>query len=387
MALRLADFIVRGEIFNTRQNSVHGFLQFQGTDRTMALNLTGNCDPDLFGRHFKFEPRKPPEPIPDGPPDETDIARLERIGLGDLAWQQIGPTGIMTAARKVRVADCSTEELLRRFDLGEPPPMEWKRCLYLEWWSQNGNVVIELPDPIIEFVDGEPEPEDLPEDLDDADDPDDDGLSITTIRINDDGEAEIVEEPFSDDEDDEEAGDEYGLFSNDLQRELDAQARATDWALRDSVPAPDEAGTGDEATKDVREMELLDDLIENGEGELLGNIFKDFMKLPPPDSLDEKGAESQIKIALGRMAMFGIALNVCHHFTWLEAYRYLVEHLCREERFFREMSGTQWVQHFDTADACDACRSEYERDEAEQLDASDADLDDPDGDEPDDIIC
>ena len=30
--------------------------------------------------------------------------------------------------------------------------MEWKRCLYLERVSQNGRVVVELADPIIEFV-------------------------------------------------------------------------------------------------------------------------------------------------------------------------------------------------------------------------------------------
>lgn len=380
MAFRLADLVLRGEIDNTRKNCVRGWLALQGTEKNVVLNLTGNCAADVAGRHFRFEPRTPPQDlVGTAEPDETEETRLARLGLAGWAWQQIGPTGDMTAAKKVRMPDCSIPEMLRRAEAGEPAgPMEWKRCLYLEWYSQNGRVVIEIPDPVIEFMGTEGESQGDGWDTDDESDPDETdsadegGLNSTTIQINEDGEAEIVDEPFGGES--EESADEYGLFPDDLQDHLDEQSRQTDRALRDSI-AHDEGEPLDDMT---RELELMDDLIENGEGELIGNIFEGFVKLPPPDSVDEQQAEQHLKAALGRMALFGIALNICEHFTSKDAYRLLVEELCQEQCFFPELEGTNWVQHFDTCEHCPICQVAFEED--------DDDLDDEDDeDEPDDF--
>lgn len=383
MAFRLADLVLRGEIDNTRRNCVRGWLALQGTDRSVVLNLTGNCCPDLTGRHIRFEPRTPPEdPAAPAEPDETEEARLSRLGLAGWAWQQIGPTGEMTAARKVRMPDCSTRELLRRISEGEPiGPTQWKRCLYLEWYSQNGRVVIEIPDPVIEPVGPEdPSAEDWA-DEDDEPPPDEAGVggfSATVFRVNEDGETEI-EQVFGDDGE-EEADDDYGLFSDELQDQLDRQARETDRALRQGT-----AGAHDddeEVPEDMaRELELMDDLIESGEGEPLGNIFKGVVDLPPPDSLDEQEAEVHLKAALCRMALFGIALNVCEHFTPKDAYRLLVEELCEEQCFFPELEGTNWVQHFDTIEHCEICQAQFEADEDDDEDDEPGDSVDPQDDD------
>ena len=148
MAFRLGDKVISGELFNTQNYSVHGWLALRGADQPLVLNLTGNCDPDLRGKHIRFEARSVPE-------RDDSTSCQANPDLSGIAWQQVGPTGTMTAARMVKVSDYPPAEFYIRSKLGEPPPTEWKRCLYLEWYSQNGRVVMELADPVLEFVDSE----------------------------------------------------------------------------------------------------------------------------------------------------------------------------------------------------------------------------------------
>lgn len=387
MALRLGDLVVCGELFNTRKNCVHGYLRLQGIRWPLMFELTGNCADDLAGRHIRFavRGRRGPDEEPPaesasknehgrgrGSADEGDCdhdresakALLARLNLPALAWMQIGPTGTMTAARKVRVADCPADELYARCKLGAPPPTTWKRCLYLEWFGQHGRVVIELLDPVIEVVEPERSPGvgervtplDLPAD-DDAPGPAEAGPGITAIELDPDGQAVISHDPphldAGEDSFAEMEGepDSYGLIPGDLQRQLDEQARATDRALHEDA-------AGDDV---IRQMELMDDLIERGEGEPVGTLFDDVVHLRPPDQLDEPAAEQELKALLARLALHGVALHVCEHFTAAAAYRLLVERICREEKAYSELRGTQWVQHFATSDFCPQCEAESEQ--------------------------
>ena len=228
MALRLNDLVVCGELLNTRKNCVHGYLGLRGFERPLVFELAGNCAADLAGRHIRFEVRNQPDREERRPPErgnesecgsemegegeggsecefesesKSEKARLAELNLTGLAWMQIGPTGTMTAARKVRVADCPPGELYARCKLGEPPPMTWKQCLYLEWFSQNGRVVVELVDPVIEVVEPEQSP-DAGERVSPLDAPLDEEVpwstagdpSITSIRMDADGEAVIRDE-------------------------------------------------------------------------------------------------------------------------------------------------------------------------------------------------
>lgn len=234
MALRRADLVVCGEVIHSRKHSTHGWLGLRGFERPLIFQLTGDPNPDLAGRHIRFEVRQkpgasgeseqPPAPEADSA-DEKEL--LKRLNLTGLAWMQVGPTGTMTATRRVRVADCPPVELYLRCKLDEPPPMEWKNCLYLEWYSQNGRVVVELVDPIIEYVDCEPPAKEDRGDEGSADGtPADEaprtGLGITSIQIHDDGEVEIRDESPQVDDDGEchDEDDPYGLMPRDLQRQL-----------------------------------------------------------------------------------------------------------------------------------------------------------------------
>ena len=364
MAWRLGELVECGELFNTRHYSTYGWLKLRGRDQRLRLDLTGNCDPDLRGWHIRFEAR-PPAHAASGPGDDATAEDK----LSGLLWRQIGVTGTMTAARMVKVADCSVEELLMRCKLDEPPPFQWKPCLYLEWYGQNGRVLVELADPEIEHVESvEPDEgaaADASTEEPDAEDvrPSIPSLGITSIRIDDDGGVEIRDETITagapddgpDAADDEPPDDPYGLFPSDLERHFEHQARETDRAL----------GRDEDGDRVIREAELLDDLIENSPGEPLSSLVNATKMFPPPDQLDDKQAEAALKSVLAELALFGIALDLCEHFTPRDAYRLLVEEILPNETAFPELRGTEWVTHFMTAEYCDACAAEVERDWAE----------------------
>lgn len=127
MAWRIDEQIVRGEIDNRTPGLITGKLWLIGRDEPVELQLEGNPWRDLAGHVLKFTN---PEPKP---------------GTGeDLPNLQKGTVGDMTASRKVRVPDCSMDELMKYYEAKEPFPWHWGNSLYLEWFSEtHGRVVIE----------------------------------------------------------------------------------------------------------------------------------------------------------------------------------------------------------------------------------------------------
>ena len=323
MALRLGDHVVCGELFNTRHYSTHGWLQIRGRKTPIHLELTGNPDPDLSGRHIRFEVNE------DGAAEPSDL------DLSKLAPHQIGPTGTMTAAHRVEAVE----------DTDGKRSGHTAECLYLEWFSQNGRVVVELMDPQIEFVEDEEEDSAIATDGD-ADAQDVFGIDASSPFDSDRVEIDDLFDVDTDDDDDP-----YGLLPDELQNELDVQALELDRAAL----KPDE-----DTARAMRELELMDDLIENSDGVPVGQVFDSPVKLPKPDDLTEENAEKVLKQLLAQLALYGIALNVCEHFTPLEAYRLLVERICHEEGAFPELRQTQWVQHYATWEYCKKCEAELE---------------------------
>lgn len=315
MTLRLSNAVVCGELFNTRNNSVHGWIAFDGEDRPLSLQLTGNCDPDLFGKHIRFETVKTANDSADDP------------DLTDLAWQQVGPTGRMTA-----VASAKPGEATR---------------LYLEWFSQNGRVVVELADPKIEYIDVETEHENADEET-------------TTFDISN---------PLDDLENlaAEESGESYGLIPDELQQQLDEAAFELDRAIE----------SDDDKDDVVRELEMMDTLMENGQGVPVGTVFDTPFKLPRPDQLEsDEEAEGALKTLLAKLALHGIALDICEHFSAKDAYKLMIDQICHDEEVFPELRNTQWVQHFSTWEYCPKCTEEIEREfPADENDDDDNEVD------------
>ncbi len=377
MACRLDDYVVSGEIFNTTNYSVHGWLELRGWNHPLLLQLTGNCSPDLAGWHIRFEASRSPIGV-DAGLDDVD----------DLASQQVGPTGRMTMLRLAG----AEEGCVREAPSSNCPARRSsaKMYLYLEWFSQNGRVVLELNDPVVEFVDFQElsvsrgighKPDRVSGELDDCCD------SLDAIAASDpiEGEADddllfadLAEGESVQEEDDPEE-DPYRLLPKDLELQFEAEASEIDWALSE-----DEG-----KSRAIREMEIMDELIANSPGVVFRELFDGPVKCPLPDNLSDEQVEQALKSLLAELARFGIALEVCEHFTPREAYRLLLEEICPEERAYPELRDTQWVQHYSTSDYCKSCQDEFERELNEHRLRSDDDCgedappwDDPDGDMP-----
>ncbi len=370
MALRLSDLVVCGEIFNTSWYSVHGWLALRGREQVVHLQLTGNCAPDLAGWHFRFE-----NPAVEG---EHEAAPDQAALLQGFAWQQVGPTGVMTTQ-----PDAADKASLNPGAALASPQRAPK--LYLEWFGQNGRVVVEVDDPqieLLEYNDLEANPAGPPlrraDTEDELFDEDPSHPDLLDDPWEDDYEIQLDDRPWEDveEEDDDsdslpwldtsaDEDDPYELFPDFLKQQFDEEASQMDRALdldSGSYDAP-WLGQDDQDSSDVlRELELMDDCLERGEGELLADLFDGPVRLPRPDQLqDDNEAEQALKKLLAHLARCGVSLAVCHHFTPRDAYRLLIEEICVEERAYRELQGTQWVQTFMTSEYCLKCEEEFER--------------------------
>jgi hypothetical protein len=385
MALRLDQIVLSGELINTKHYSTHGWLEFRGRETPVVLELTGNCGPQLAGCRIRFNARLELQEMLRGP---DDASPREAAEIDWLAGQQVGPTGDMTL-RQVKWFNCPAEELYHRAKLGELPPFEIKPTLYLEWYSQNGRVVLELVDPEIEVVERinlqSPAPGDhlktdppptladeaigntsktflqaSPLESSESDAPP--ALGVTRIELGDDGNATVEDRRYGStpNSDDEDFDDPFrDPASENLQRELDRQAQDIEWALQLNCH-------DDDKSEDIREMELMDALIERRTADRLTDMLDHPEQLPRPEDVGEQEAEVLLKSILGQLAMFGISIHLCPHFTVHETYRWLVDEIFPEELANRELKHTQWIQSFSTYESCPACDAEFEREWAER---------------------
>lgn len=354
MAYRLGDYVVYGELYNTRNYRVHGWIalrgELPGREFVLHLELTGNCDPDLRGKHFRFRPE---EDAADGP--------VFRVGEhSGLQQRQIGPTGDMTAEGWVRAMPCPVDEFMRRSELGEPPPTPWKRRLYLEWHSQNGRVVIEMAGAVVEECVRESKDENLAEWAvipNMAEHPESEaatpprGPEFTTLER--DGDDIHIErwrpvQRGCEDEDDCDAS-----LPDELRRQLNAEAAAIDRAIG--------AGDDDDDEEALRELELIDYCMEQADERPVASLIKGVNNLPPAGDLDDVQVEAQLKAVLGQLAMIGVAVDLCEHFSPRDCYRLLQEKLLKDATAYEELIGTGWVTHISTYEYCPQCEAEIEK--------------------------
>ena len=127
MAWRIDEQVIRGEIDSRTRGHMRGRLWLMGREQPVLLELDGNPWRDLAGHVLRFSN---PEPKPGN--------------LDGLTEMQAGAAGDITASRKVKVPDCSMDELMEFYSARKPFPWHWGNSIYLEWFSKtNGRVVIE----------------------------------------------------------------------------------------------------------------------------------------------------------------------------------------------------------------------------------------------------
>jgi hypothetical protein len=132
MAWRPTDWVLEGELDNTTPGWTIGWIRLEGRAEPLKLKLAGNCHPDLAGWRFRIV-RTEPSPECQDASDCTDIAT-----------DQSGTIGDVTADQVLQHYECSTDEFVRRCFAGNRPPTTLRKALYLEWFShKNGRVVIQ----------------------------------------------------------------------------------------------------------------------------------------------------------------------------------------------------------------------------------------------------
>ena len=139
MAWRIEELVVKGEIDNRERGRVTGRIWLVGRDEPMVLELKGNAWRDLAGHLLKFTNPNP-----------------QAGDLKGLCAYQEGMAGDITASRKVKVPECTMEELMEFYAAKQEFPWHWGNSLYLEWFgSANGRVLIESASYQLE-LDSEP---------------------------------------------------------------------------------------------------------------------------------------------------------------------------------------------------------------------------------------
>ena len=341
MDLRLGDYVVAGELINRRPNCTHGWLALRGEETPMIFQLTGNCCEGLRGQHIRFS-LPDDRPAPSAPPLDTKR----------LAWQQVGPTGEIA----VRRATGS--------NAGRP-------SLYMEWFSQNGRVVLELADPEIEWVAEDDDDRRAARRRAEAGAADDDADIFMPDR---DETAEAEFNPFEvpPPDADEDADDPYGLFPPGLDDELAGDA--------------EEAGEGDKDAPDVgassagkrswvevipgidpetkRMYEQWDEVTEGSQDVPFTEVFDPPVKVYTAEQLEgleEAAAEAALKVLLTRLALLGVAVAMCEHFSTKLTYRMIAEEILPRYGVHPRLPQIGWVQHYDTSEFCRKCQEEFDR--------------------------
>ncbi len=361
MAWRLENSVIRGELFNLRPNSVHGWLELQGAPTLIHLGLTGNMEGELAGKRVQFETDLADDEDEEGdePGDsvQESESRAANPDFQALEVQQVGPAGTMQIVRSP-ASNGSRVEFVR---------------LTLQWFSQNGEMRIDLENPRLEFV---VENEDEKQFASEGDE-DDDGESVFLK----DNEDEFPEFPDDADEDDP-----YGLFPPQLEEQLEGENKSSEIAAIDDNSLSDGNSDGmkglddpvtefpfddrpkrswdevipgiDEQTK--RLYESWDEIFEGKKDVPLCTIFDPPLTIYPVDKLNDAEVESAFKVILRRLAMHSVALDMCEHFTCRDAYRLLVEEILPKYPVYPGLPLTGYVQHYSTWEYCRKCDEEFE---------------------------
>ncbi len=324
MSWRLADVVVFGEIINTRPNTVRGFLKLRDQEITVHLRLTGNCGAGLTGRHFRFMPREGSLPVP------------YYFDFDNFNCQQIGPVGTITLDQLQTPSGHGDSESPDICD--DSLGATGKPHLYLEWFSQNGRVVLDLMDVHIEFTGkGDDYPSQAPDET-------------TTLE-----DTEVKEDISVGNNTDEE--DPYGLFPGDMDELIQLENTFEQSLFPDVPPSWHE----------------MDKVFSDDLAVPICTLFDPPMKLYPDDQLNDKQVQQALQMLLARLAVHGICLDMCEHYTPRQAYCLLTKQILKEENVYPDLPNTRCVQHFMTAEECELCQAEFE-----------AQMDDPLSDEDED---
>jgi len=389
MPLRIADYVLAGDLRNTRRNCVHGWIEF-APDYGVRIELTGNFSGQLAGKHIRFS-------MPHRAADKACEPGSFPEYIEELADRQIGVVQTMEL-RKATVPALPIDDFLRLSEADRTLNMVEKDCLYLEWSSQDGAVISELIEPVLEIIDDEVESGQmrsidgveflgaalndphfsevaelilgqtmaaLNDEEDEDDDPDEDDRDG-----NDDEDDESEDEEDDDldgDDDGHDDDDPYGLFDADLEQNvaesLGGESSEGELTFDGNVGG---ARSWEEVipgiSPDTVEMyEQYDEIFEGKKDEPISYLFPTTLQLPKPERVtSEEEAEGLVKAILSQLALLSVALDVCEHFTMQQTYRLLMQEILPTAKVHPNLAASEMVQHYATSDFCEQCDAEFE---------------------------
>ncbi len=386
MACRISDYVLAGELRNTRRNGVFGWIEF-APDYGICVELTGNMSGQLQGKHIKFRVQKAEsdEQLEAGEfPDEVD----------KLADRQIGVVGEMVL-RRVRVPSIPIDDFLLLEEPAQEKHLVEKDSLYLEWFSQNGRVIAELVDLSIEFVDDQ-QTGDGESAASGSGEREEGAGGFTEIYVEDEAaDAESYDTGDGDDEDE----DPFGLFGQDVRQAVaDSLGPLPDETFDENEPSDEdfseEDSEGESAAEaeprswddvipgidaETKEMyEQWDEIFEGKKDEPLSYLFHTPLRLPLVENVtSDEEAERFVRAILAQLALLSVALDVCEHYGPLETYRLLMKEILPTAKVHPNLAASEMVQHYSTSDYCSQCDEELDAEYDEQQDDDEEPEDEP----------
>jgi hypothetical protein len=127
------------------------------------------------------------------------------------------------------------------------------------------------------------------------------------------------------------------------------------------------------------ELEFGERLLDDEDGEFLSSLLTP-QRLPPPHDVDEERAEGLVLCLLGDLARWHVAIHICEHMTWREAYAKLLAEVLHKHRVPRKIATTGWTMNYNFGEDCPRCIARIEEAYG-NLELRDQDTDDEDDDE------
>ncbi|MEM7558718.1 MAG: hypothetical protein AAF394_06315 [Planctomycetota bacterium] len=191
MTLRIGQFIVAGELRNSRRNRVYGWIQL-GSECEIQLELTGNFSESLGTEYLAFEA---PEPS-----DLDDLPESLPEHVLAISENQIGVVDEIRLEQRLEVTLESAEESAS-LKSGDVRPQD---LVVLRWFSQDGPIEAELQNLRIHL--SEPEPTEAEQADSSSEGFSDFGFEDTALEA----DSQDLEEEADENEDP------YGLFDQNL---------------------------------------------------------------------------------------------------------------------------------------------------------------------------
>lgn len=331
MDKRVGEYVLSGELRNTKRNSVHGWLTF-GEDFSIRIELTGNFSEALHqvsSGKLRFKSTR----------DASLAASAEELPpeIEELADRQIGVVARLEVSSDGR--------------------------LLFEWHSQDGYVQANVDTESIEYVD-EPVEGGPDASSSDADKGIADGYAEIVLDENRTPNSEHLFFPDEEDADDPEEADEpedpYGLFGGDIDRKVAEALGKSGDGDADGDPAWQSAAEG--MDPEARAMyEQWDEIFEGKKDQPISYLFREPLRLPRPERVESVAeAEQHVRAILAQLALLSVALDVCEHFSALDTYRLLMEEILPTAKVHPKLSESEMVQHYSTSDHCMLCERELD---------------------------